>query len=91
MPRTRVGCCGLSGDFTVFSLDLVRSILAGQHDHPVLLIPAGVEGDRAKGRDCAGNLLTGVLMAIATLLDHRRAIAVDGLAHLVCAEENFIF
>jgi len=41
----RVGCYGRSGDFTAFSRGLLRSILAGQHDHPVLLIPAGVQRD----------------------------------------------
>ncbi len=45
MRRTRVGYYGRSGDFTAFSRDQLRSILAGQHDHPVLVIPAGVQSD----------------------------------------------
>ena len=57
----------------------------------MLSIPAGVERDLAQGRDCAGKLLLDVHMVIATLLDHHRAIAVYGHAHLVRAEENCIF
>ena len=44
----RDGCYGRSGDFTAFSRGLRRSILAGQHDHPVLLVPAGVKRDFAQ-------------------------------------------
>jgi hypothetical protein len=37
------------------------SILAGQHDHPVLLVPAGVQRDFAQGKVSVGNRLPGVL------------------------------
>jgi hypothetical protein len=59
---------------------LKPSMLTGQHDHPVLLIPAGVERDRVQGKESLGNDLPGVLMVIATLLDHHCPIAVYGHA-----------
>ena len=43
--KTLVGCYGRSMDFIAFKQALAWSILARQHDHPVLLIPASVERD----------------------------------------------
>ena len=54
----------------------------------MLSIPAGIELDLTQGRDSAGNLLLDVHMVIATLLEHPRAIAVYGHAHLVRAEKD---
>ena len=59
--KTLVGCCGRSMDFTAFKLALAWSILARQHDHPVLAIPAGVQRDFAQGKVSVGNRLPGVL------------------------------
>ena len=73
----RVGCYGLNSDFTASSLAQVRSILARQHDHPVVLIPAGIERDGVKGKVCVGNLLPGVLMVIAVLVDHHHPALCD--------------
>ena len=53
------------------------SILAGQHDHPVLLVPAGVESHFAQGKVCVGDLLPGVLSTIAVLVDHLRPALCD--------------
>ena len=49
-----------------------NSVLARQHDDPVLAIPAGVERDFAKGKVCVGDRLPGVLSAIAIFVDHFR-------------------
>jgi len=72
-----VGCCGRSMGFTAFKRALVWSILARQHDDPVLLIPAGVERDRVQGKVCVGNLLPGMLTVIAILVDHHRPALCD--------------
>jgi len=46
------------------------SVLARQHDDPVRTIPAGVQGDLFQSKLRMGNLLTGVFVAIAILIDH---------------------
>ena len=66
----RVGCFGPNTDFTASRLVQAKSILARQHDDPVLLIPAGIESDGVQGKVRMGNLLSGVLISIAVLVDH---------------------
>jgi len=60
-----------------YSLALFRLILARQHDHPVLLIPAGVERDGVQGKVCIWNLLPGVFHVIAIFVDHHRPALSD--------------
>ena len=72
-----VGCCGRSMGFTAFKRALVWSILARQHDHPVLLIPAGVERDCVQGKVCVGDLLSRVFVVIAIFVDHHRPVLCD--------------
>ena len=54
------------------SLTLARLILTGQHDHPVLRVPAGVQRYGLQGEVGVGDLLPGQLMVIAVLVDHHR-------------------
>ena len=75
--KTLVGCCGRSMDFTAFKLALAWSILARQHDHPVFVIPAGVERHGVQQKICVGYLLPGVLMVIAIFVDHHRPALSD--------------
>ena len=48
----------------------MSSILAGQHDHPMLAIPAGVERDLWQGEICVGDFLSSVLAIITITVDH---------------------
>ena len=80
--RTRVGCYGLSGDFTASSLALIRSILARQHDHPMLSVPAGIKRNGMHWKVRIWNLLTGMFTATAVLVDHCCPVAVHCHAHL---------
>ena len=80
--RTRVGCYGLSTDFTASSLALFRSILARQHDHPVLSVPAGKQRDRMYWKICVRDLLPSVFFATTVLVDHCCPVASDCHAHL---------
>ncbi len=75
--KTLVGCYGRSMDFIAFKQTLAWSILARQHDHPVLLIPAGVKRDGVQGEVCVGYLLSGMLMIIAVLVEHNRSAFCD--------------
>ena len=75
--KTLVGCYGRSMDFTAFKQALAWSILARQHDHPVLLIPAGVERDGVQRKVCIWNLLPGVFLVIAIFVDHHRPALCD--------------
>ena len=47
-----------------------KSVLTGQHDHPVVPIPAHVERDLGQREVCVGNHLAGVFMPIAVFIDH---------------------
>ena len=47
-----------------------KSVLTGQHDHPVVPIPAHVERDLGQREVCVGNHLAGVFMPIAVFVDH---------------------
>ena len=53
------------------------SVLAMQHDHPVFLIPAGVERDGVRGKVCVGDLLPSVFLVIAIFVDHHRPALCD--------------
>ena len=47
-----------------------KSVLTGQHDHPVVSIPAHVERDLGQREVCVGDNLAGVFMPIAVFIDH---------------------
>ena len=47
-----------------------KSVLTGQHDHPVVPIPANVERDLGQREVCVGDHLAGMFMPIAVFVDH---------------------
>lgn len=47
-----------------------NSVLARQHDYPVLAIPAGIDSDGVQVKVSVRNLLPGVFMIITVLIDH---------------------
>ena len=49
---------------------IASSVLTGQHDHPVLTVPAGIESDGVQRKVSVRNLLPGVFLVIAVLIDH---------------------
>ena len=50
------------------------SILTRQQDDPMLYIPTGVEGDPVQWKVRVGNVLTGVFIAIAIVVNHCGAV-----------------
>ena len=60
---------------------LKESILARQHDHPVLRVPAGVQRDVVQGEVGVGDLLPCQRMVIAILVDHHRPALGHGDTH----------
>ena len=67
----------------------IVSILARQHDHPLLTVPAGEQRYGVHWKVCVGNLLASVLAPTAILVDHCCLARVDCHAHLdepvICA------